>query len=59
MKKPVSFPELVKSASESVKRSAQRNGKPIAISEDGNVIIIRPHKTVKRIHKSTRQKQKK
>jgi hypothetical protein len=58
MKKPASFPDLLQSASKSVKKIAQRNGRPIAISEDGQVKIISPDKKVQRVRKSSRKKQK-
>jgi len=47
MKKIETFSDLLKSASESVRRSAQRNGSSIAISENGQVKIISPKKNNK------------
>jgi hypothetical protein len=58
MKKTESLPELLKSASESVKRTAQRNGVPIAISEDGQVKIINPPKKIKRVNKKSHHRKK-
>jgi hypothetical protein len=57
MKKRETFPDLLKSASESVKRTARRNGSSIAISENGQVKIISPDKTNKQAHKSSSRKQ--
>ena len=57
MKKIETFPELLKSASESVKKTARRNGSSIAISENGQVKIISPKKTNKQAHRSSPRKQ--
>jgi len=58
MKKRESLSSLLKSASESVKRTAHRKNVPIAISEDGCVKLIYPDNRVKIISKTPRCKEK-
>jgi hypothetical protein len=57
MKKRETFPDFLKSASESVKRTAQRNGLSIAISENGQVKIVSPKKNSKQANRSSSPKQ--
>ena len=57
MKKIETFPDLLKSASESVKKTARLNGLSIAISENGQVKIISPDKNGKESHRSSSRKQ--
>lgn len=58
MKKSESFSDLLKSASESVKRAAHRKKIPIAISEDGCIKIIYPDERIKVVAKTSRRKEK-
>ena len=57
MKKKETLPDFLKSASESVKRTARRNGSSIAISENGEVKIISPVKNNKQAHRSSSPEQ--
>jgi hypothetical protein len=57
MKKRETLPDFLKSASESIERTARRNGSSIAISENGHVKIISPKKNKKQAHKSSSPKQ--
>jgi hypothetical protein len=58
MKKSEIFPELLKSASESVRRAARRKKKTIAISEGGTIKFIYPDKKIK-VVKTSHHKEKK
>lgn len=58
MKKSDSFSTLLKSASESVKRTAHRKKVPIAISQDGCIKLIYPDKRIIIISKPPRSKEK-
>jgi len=54
MKNSESFTDLLKSATESVKRKAHRKKVPIAISENGCIKLIYPDNKVKVARKASR-----
>ena len=52
MKNTTSFKTLLKNAAISTKRKAARKKQPVAISENGNVILIYPDKKRKIVYTS-------
>ena len=56
MKKNIPFKTLLKNAAISTKLKARRKKQPVAISENGNVVLVYPDQTTRVVYRAPKHK---